>query len=176
MFKTCPKCTTQNHPGSAFCQNCKEPLGTVPVKAVSGTSPAGFWIRLAAYLADQFILYVVFLLILVFLDLAGVIALSKVAAINPYDLKFNALGVLISGAYFTMFTGIEGQTFGKRLFGIRVLRFDGRRVTYTRSLLRYLAYFVSVLSFGVGFLVIGFTPDKRAWHDYLCDTVVVKVK
>jgi len=172
VFKKCHKCNSLNHAASDFCQNCKAPLKDVSVKTVSGTSPAGFWVRLAAFLVDQLILNAVLLIVLLSLEAAG----AKVSTSNPYDLKLNLLGGSIFGTYFTIFTGIEGQTFGKRLMGIRVLRLDGSRVTYARSLARYLAYTVSLLPLGVGFLVIAMTPNKRGWHDYLCDTIVVKVK
>ena len=38
---------------------------------------------------------------------------------------------------------------------------------------RYLGYYISIFSLGLGFLWIAFDPKKQGWHDKLAGTVVV---
>jgi uncharacterized RDD family membrane protein YckC len=47
-------------------------------------------------------------------------------------------GILVSLAYFTLgHGGATGQTWGKRIAGIRVVRDSGERLGYTRALIRW---------------------------------------
>jgi len=62
-----------------------------------------------------------------------------------------------------------------RSYGLKVVRTDGSRVSYGRSFLRYLAYYPSWLTLGIGFIVVALTRDKRGIHDFVCDTRVIKV-
>jgi uncharacterized RDD family membrane protein YckC len=55
--------------------------------------------------------------------------------------------------------------------GIRLEMMDGRPITATAALVRYIGYFVSGLILLFGFLLIGFTREKRGLHDYLARTV-----
>ncbi|MCA9638445.1 MAG: RDD family protein, partial [Myxococcales bacterium] len=65
----------------------------------------------------------------------------------------------------------------KLVLGLRVVRFsDGGKVPYGLALGRSLAELISLLPPRLGFLWVGLTPSKRAWHDYLCDTRVVHAK
>jgi len=41
---------------------------------------------------------------------------------------------------------------------------------------RYLAYFVSALVLGLGFIWIAFDTRKQGWHDKLAGTVVVRAR
>ncbi|HEX9811157.1 MAG TPA: RDD family protein [Burkholderiales bacterium] len=41
---------------------------------------------------------------------------------------------------------------------------------------RYFAYYVSIFSFGLGFLWIAFDKRKQGWHDKLAGTVVIGTK
>lgn len=41
---------------------------------------------------------------------------------------------------------------------------------------RYLAYYVSLIPFGLGFIWVAFDGRKQGWHDKLAGTVVVRKK
>jgi uncharacterized RDD family membrane protein YckC len=83
---------------------------------------------------------------------------------------------LIAGGYFTLFTTAAGQTIGKMTAGIKVVPVDGEhgRVPLAHSVVRATAYVISALPAGLGFLPILIGTDKRAIHDRLAETRVVK--
>lgn len=74
----------------------------------------------------------------------------------------------------------EGQTFGKRMLGIRVVRMDGSRCSVLRWI--FLRHFVTSLIGAIPFLgpfitlvgyLIIFREDSRCLHDHIADTRVV---
>jgi uncharacterized RDD family membrane protein YckC len=75
--------------------------------------------------------------------------------------------------YWAFLTSWMGQTIGKRTMGLLVMRDDGRRLGFFRALARFLFYFVSMLTLGLGFLWILFDRGRRGFHDHLADTCVV---
>jgi uncharacterized RDD family membrane protein YckC len=99
---------------------------------------------------------------------------SRVAVIPP--VPFVSFLLLIAGGYFTLFTAAAGQTIGKMAAGIKVVPMDEGhgRVPLGHSVLRATAYAISALPVGLGFLPALVDVDKRALHDRLADTRVVK--
>src|SRR5207245_10770324 len=67
-----------------------------------------------------------------------------------------------------------GRTPGKKVFDLAVVTVDGQPLSFARALGRTVAYAVSSLFFGLGFLWAAFDPQKQAWHDQLCGTLVVR--
>lgn len=87
--------------------------------------------------------------------------------------------LLLIGGYFILFTAAGGQTIGKMAAGIKVVPLDGEglwreRVPLGHSVLRAVGYLVSILPAGLGFLPALVGADRRAVHDRLADTRVVK--
>ena len=99
---------------------------------------------------------------------------SRIAAIPA--VPFMSFLLLIAGGYLTLFTAAGGQTIGKMATGIRVVSMDQDlvRVPLGRAILRAAGYFVSALPAGLGFLAALVAADRRAIHDRLADTRVVK--
>jgi len=63
---------------------------------------------------------------------------------------------------------------GKLILGCYVVDADtGQAVTWLQAGVRYLAYFVSLLPLGLGFLWILWDKRKQGFHDKLARTVVV---
>ncbi|HSR11794.1 MAG TPA: RDD family protein, partial [Thermodesulfobacteriota bacterium] len=135
----------------------------------------GFWLRTMAMMADDIILL---LLLAVFVVLGFVyMAMSgageKIPMVRQVRIVLPAilpLAVVLKLAYFTYFHGTWGQTVGKMLFGLRVVRSDGEPVGYSRALMRTIWYSVSTIPLFLGFFWAGFTSTKRSWHDMLSDT------
>ena len=100
--------------------------------------------------------------------------LARAAAIPP--VPFVAFLLMIAGGYLTLFTAAGGQTIGKMAAGIRVVGVDvdRLRVPLGNSVRRAIAYLASALPGGVGFLPALLGADRRALHDRLADTRVVK--
>lgn len=69
----------------------------------------------------------------------------------------------------------DGQTLGKRILGIRIVRRDGRLPDYKATLLRHLVgYPLGILSLGLGFCWMLWDVRQQGWHDKLAETVVVR--
>ena len=99
---------------------------------------------------------------------------AHVAVIPP--VPFSAFLLLVAVGYLTLFTAAGGQTIGKMAAGIKVVSTDVHhlRVPLGHSVLRAAAYLASALPAGLGFLPAVFGADRRAIHDRLADTRVVK--
>ena len=171
---SCPRCHRISEPGSLFCFSCGLPLDdAAPDPAAFPTpgagAPAGFWRRFAAWLIDLLILTIV---------QAGIIAVGpgfeEYFAVGADWHWADLVSVLIAGAYYTVGVSVWATTVGKRLLGLRVLRPDGSKVGVGRAVARYFAAWLSLLIFGVGFLMIALRSDKRGLHDLICSTVVTR--
>ncbi len=92
--------------------------------------------------------------------------------------------LLLNGGYLALFTIAGGQTIGKMLTGIKVVadrpaadpeaNGSGLGVSAGAAVLRAAASLVSLLPAGLGFAAILFDSDRRALHDRLAETRVVK--
>lgn len=84
------------------------------------------------------------------------------------------IGFFISFVYNWYFwTHQEGQTPGKRMLGIRVVRVDGAPLRDIDAAIRYVGYAVNNLFF-IGWLWAFIDKEGRGWHDLLAGTIVVK--
>jgi uncharacterized RDD family membrane protein YckC len=81
--------------------------------------------------------------------------------------------LLFSIFYYVGFWTNDGQTMGKTIVGLKVIRTDGTQLSVGRALLRYLGYIVSASLFSIGFLWAAFDPKRQGWHDKLAGTLVV---
>ena len=76
---------------------------------------------------------------------------------------------------FLLFPLLRGQTLGKMLTGLTILRMDGTNVRLGRILLRnVLGYLISALTLGLGFLISALSSKGRSLHDFLSGTIVVR--
>ena len=134
--------------------------------------PAGFWIRVIAFLVDGVVLTIV--------QASFDAVASVVFGVDP-DVTLAVAGTVsffttvFAALYTTALHATGGQTIGKRLVGIRVVALDGEPPLGAAAFLRWLAYFVSFLTFGLGFVMAGLRSDKRALHDLLAGTRVERV-
>ena len=87
-----------------------------------------------------------------------------------------AVGLFLGlGALYQIYLGgIVGQTLGKRLMGLRVISVRGLPPSPPRAIARYAALLLSVLPAGLGWLWCLFDREKRAAHDHLVGTYVVR--
>ena len=84
------------------------------------------------------------------------------------------LDAAITFAYATLLVGAFATTVGKRFFNMYIVRTDGTRVSYRRALGREAATILSLILLGVGYFMVAFRADKRALHDLIVDTVVIR--
>ncbi|HEY9405545.1 MAG TPA: RDD family protein [Pyrinomonadaceae bacterium] len=84
-----------------------------------------------------------------------------------------SLGVLLLN--FLVLPVFTGTTVGKWATGLRIERQSGEPLGFGHATLRHtLGYLVSLLTFGVGFLLAAFDAEGRALHDRIAGTVVVR--
>jgi hypothetical protein len=81
-----------------------------------------------------------------------------------------------SGLYFTGFLALwNGQTPGKRIARIRVLRLDGKPMTWWASFERFGGYAASIFTGLLGFVQIFWDRNRQGMHDKITETVVVRL-
>lgn len=113
---------------------------------------AGFWIRAFATIID--------------LLLIGVTSLFLGHGISfPFFMLFYHVG---------MWTW-KGTTIGGIVFGLKIVRMDGRSIDFAVALIRSLFSIISFVFFFIGFFWAGWDREKQSWHDKIAGTVIVKV-
>ena len=134
---------------------------------------AGFASRFASFVVDLIVLTGVFMLILAAINFAASIVSGNHIDFNRNDI-WVVIGYLVWGfIYFAHFWGLNGRTAGGAMFGLQVLTDDGYDVSFRRAVLRTLAFPLSFLILGLGFLGILLGDQRRALHDVIAGTVVV---
>jgi uncharacterized RDD family membrane protein YckC len=84
------------------------------------------------------------------------------------------LGVVLHLVYHVAFVGGCGQTPGRMVLGIAVVRRDGQAVGHGRAFVRCIGGLVSLFTLGVAALGIFFTRERRGFADWLAGTRVVR--
>ena len=84
--------------------------------------------------------------------------------------------ILIQAAYYAYcLTQREGQTIGKKMMNIKVIKRDGSELGIWDAILRSIfGYAFSGLSFGIGFLWASYDKQAQGWHDMIADTIVIR--
>jgi len=158
-----------------FFQRIREGVQPVPVLRY-----AGFWIRFAAMLLDFVFILVLWIVISFCLSFAAPFMVR--GRQPPYYLAeflismflplFLFLGIPV--LYRTLLVGRFGATLGKMACGLRVVRPDGTKVGTGRAFVRYFAEWISWILFFMGYIIVAFDDQKRALHDHICSTRVVR--
>jgi uncharacterized RDD family membrane protein YckC len=150
-----------------------QPVGGQP------TGYAGFWIRFVAYLLDAILLNIVFGVI------AAILGISLIPAdpstIGPeYMSKMGGLelvAVVVTWLYFALMeSSARGATVGKLILGLRVVDDQGARISFLRATGRFFAKIISGIILLIGYIMAAFTDRKRALHDIIAGTLVVKIR
>jgi uncharacterized RDD family membrane protein YckC len=70
----------------------------------------------------------------------------------------------------------RGATLGKQALGLRIVRADGAQLSFGRATARHFLKIMitPLVPFAIGYLMAGFTARKRALHDVLADTLVIR--
>ncbi|MDQ3556461.1 MAG: RDD family protein, partial [Gemmatimonadota bacterium] len=101
-------------------------------------------------------------------EVGGIVSLIRTVA--------DELGIGFGWAalYFTGFLVLwHGQTPGKRLLGIRVVRLDGTPITWWVAFERFGGYLAGVFTGLLDYFLIVRDRNRQALHDKIVDTVVV---
>ena len=141
-----------------------------PAAVAPASEPAGSRSRISAALLDGGILVAV--------DVVVIYLTLQLTMVNLGSLSLTPLVIflsLLNGGYLVVFTAAGGQTLGKMAAGIMVVGVEHVRVPVASAVLRTAAYVLSALPAGLGFLPGFFGGERRALHDHLAGTRVVKV-
>jgi uncharacterized RDD family membrane protein YckC len=139
---------------------------------------AGFATRLVAWIIDQLIVGVlvgVFGWIVKFV--ADNFAINELLGLQDYaDLllvSVVALGTVAIGfGYNVGLWLLAGQTPGKQVMGLRIVRTNGQRLTFRSATVRWLGYAISAILF-LGYLWVLVDNRRQGFHDKLARTFVV---
>jgi len=137
---------------------------------------AGFWLRFVAFWVDNVLITAAVLLVVGLpampeggsLDFQA--ALDWAKRVQPWQLALAAVYKILS-------TWRWSATPGKLLLGMRVVRAaDDSPVGLQEATLRFIGSLVSEFLLMAGYLFAAFRDDKRALHDLLAGTRVVRVR
>lgn len=145
---------------------------------------AGFFRRAVALIVDTLIVLVPTLLIF------GPVLAGQVFSLGVTPSELSAAQASLMGAtllswqlvigillwlYFAWFESSSKQaTWGKQLLGIKVVDKNGQRISFARATGRFFGKILSYVIFYIGFIMAAFTNRKRALHDIIVETYVVK--
>jgi uncharacterized RDD family membrane protein YckC len=146
--------------------------------------PAGFWLRFVAYIVDAFILMLAVIVVAVVIvglavAIGGTSGKDSDVAIG-IGVVLAVLAYLVIGWLYEAFltSGPHGATLGKQAVGVRILCADGTPLSFGRATGRhFLKVMVTpMIPFAIGYLMAAFTARKRALHDVMADTFVIKTE
>lgn len=137
-----------------------------------GLNYAGFGPRLAAKILDGIILWVV--------NLGLNVAIGMSTGLGGGEpniaLLLASIGVslALNIGYGVFFIGKFGATPGKMACKLKVVRPDGTALGYGRAFGRVFAEILSGMICYIGYIMAHYDEEKRALHDRICDTRVIK--
>ncbi|MBA3784491.1 MAG: RDD family protein, partial [Acidobacteria bacterium] len=77
--------------------------------------------------------------------------------------------------YLTTTIGLYGKTFGMRLFSLEIVDLEGEDYpTFHQAAVSSSVYLLSLALGGIGFLTLPFNEDRRAVHDLVSGTIIIK--
>ena len=141
--------------------------------ATAGRPHASFGERAIALLIDAGIFFVAYVALAIVLAIVGAVSdtLAGLLGFLGYAVIFVA-GI----AYFILGEGGPlGQTAGKHMRGIQVVKEDGSLLDTGGALIRYLGRILDTIVCGlpIGYLWPLFDDQDRCWHDMIASTRVV---
>ncbi|MGE5602781.1 MAG: RDD family protein [Nitrososphaerales archaeon] len=134
--------------------------------------PAGFVSRLVAMTIDLVILVTIATIVTAVASFLGNAFAVRELTRTLLALFAAGFALVLNLGYFVGLTVAGGQTIGKRIMGLRIVRTDGSRVKFWPSCKRYLGYILSIPLFW-GYLMVLIDPRRQAFQDKLADTFVI---
>jgi uncharacterized RDD family membrane protein YckC len=133
---------------------------------------ASFGIRLAAYLIDLIIVWVVQFILtwMISTAMAGMFH-----SIGGYLVIVYLVSIIIAWLYFAILESSEYQaTIGKMVLKVRVVDRHFNRISFGNASGRFFGKLLSGLILGIGYLMVLWTPQRQALHDQIADTYIIK--
>ena len=126
---------------------------------------AGFWLRAVAYCIDAFVIGAVW-----------VLAATLIVAVTHQAAAWLIVPVLVAAwiYYAAMESSTLRGTLGKLALGIKVTDLNGQRIGFGRATARFLSRLITNVTFGIGYVLAGFTVRRQTVHDMIANTLVVR--
>ena len=167
-----------------ICSNCK-PAFLQSLRegrqSISTQLYGGFWIRFLARMIDGILVGIVTTILQLFLAAGlgfNLIGLDRrpndFGPMMVFVILVYLIGIGINLAYEVYFLVTRGATPGKMMLNLKVTRSDGGPITPGRAVGRFFGYLLSTMTAAIGFIIAAFDDQKRALHDHLCDTRVIR--
>ena len=112
-------------------------------------------------------------------SLTGLVVLSESVSVNDPVFQdsldyFRIFVILLGAVYYIYFmVTTNGQTIGKQMLKIRVIKKDGKPLTAFDVILRNVIGYMLNWTFIFGFVWAFFDRERQGWHDKLARTIVV---
>jgi uncharacterized RDD family membrane protein YckC len=184
----CQHCGSPHLDDATFCPQCGSWVGSVgslQATPVAAARYAGFWPRLGGWLIDQLIIAIPFNIVT---DL--LVSYNQPTVTTTTDAGNNVhihwhgdwltLGLLLLASSVTtwLYSSIlqsssRQATVGQGALGLVITDLDGNRISFARASGRYLATFLTSLTFGIGYLMMIWTKRKQTLQDKIAGTVVI---
>jgi len=149
------------------------PIKSAPRGTTGGTPKilrAGFWRRTAAFMLDYLIVFLGLFVAFAFLG-----AITRGFSRESAESLGALVGVLVYWLYFVNSeSGPRQATIGKRTLSIKVVGFDGKRISFGKASGRHFAKILSSLTMGIGFVMCVFTKRKQCLHDMASNCLVIR--
>ena len=152
-----------------FVQKIKEGLNVSGIMAY-----AGFWIRFGAKIIDYLIIGGLNMLINVPMGFLIGLTGSNASSAIGLSMLMQVVNFGTGIAYVTFFLGRFSATPGKMACKLKVVKSNGEKITYLRAFARYFGELVNMFTFMIGYIMAAFDSEKRALHDHICGTRVIK--
>lgn len=137
---------------------------------------AGFFVRLTAFLVDMIIVNAALLVIRIPMWILSLNSPDNVL-VRDFIFQYSIVDIvcyLLTVLYFTLLTYYTGATLGKKLFQLRVVSAEDRKMTFFEVLYREsIGRFLSGVIMNLGYLLILAQKEHRGIHDLLADTSVI---
>jgi uncharacterized RDD family membrane protein YckC len=150
-------------PGAA--SSTAMPIGIATPVYFDSRRYAGFWIRTLAAIVDAIILGAI----------AGAIAFVLVYADGRMSILRVLAPLLVCFLYLpAMWSSPMQATLGQSLCRLRVIRLDGRTLSFSCGVLRVFGMILAAAVLGLGYIMVAFNHRKRGMHDIIAGTCVVR--
>ncbi|KZN64275.1 hypothetical protein N473_15110 [Pseudoalteromonas luteoviolacea CPMOR-1] len=130
----------------------------------------GFWPRFWASIVDTIVIVLITLPLIHLVYGEAYWGSGRIASIESNFL----ISYILPLAVVILFWLYKSATPGKMVVHAKIVDADtGKNLTTKQSFIRYVAYYVSLIPLGIGFLWVAWDPKKQGWHDKIAGTIVI---
>ncbi len=170
----CKNCGFKLPEGAAYCPNCGTPVSN---RIYGPRFELASWVeRIVAFLIDVIIIGIV-MMPLSFIFLWPWSYLLSIGVWRWTWAPFVSFGLnnVVSFIYWTLTEGLYGQSIGKKILKVKVIKVDGKPLDFTSAAIESLGKaFLLIIDLILGLILY---PQKRQrLFNYISNTIVIKIQ